>query len=289
MASSQQHLTNVTTAEHEGLRDKGDHGRCFTFFDLPTEVRLMIYRLLLCQNHPIWGPVLCYRSRENRLSTSILCTCRRILHEARPILYGENIWGYMIRHRYGEGYINIFEAEYFMELFVERIGVRLEDLKRLHIEVEICREDEVFCVRSALTMLLKTLSELPNIQYVHIRLRLDQDSQGDTPGLCTVLQKLTLLQRVHHVDFDGVPPVYAKYLTDKMTGSAPLDHLPKMYDALALYAKHFDDCAELLQEACDAIEENNVDRFKDARTKIIEWVTQHMTYAFDHLFDHDAR
>ena len=44
-----------------------------------------------------------------------------------------------------------------------------------------------------------------------------------------------------------------------MTGDDVLVHLPKMYEALQGYAGPFDCCEEILQEACDAMEEDNVD------------------------------
>ena len=71
-----------------------------------------------------------------------------------------------------------------------------------------------------------------------------------------------------------------------MTGNSSL-HLSKMYDALEFYAGPFDCCEDSLQEACDAMEEDDVDRFKRARAEIITMVTERMSNATNHLFDHD--
>jgi hypothetical protein len=47
-----------------------------------------------------------------------------------------------------------------------------------------------------------------------------------------------------------------------MQGNSPLDHLPRMYDALQHYAGHFDCVEDELQEACEAIEGDDVEGFK---------------------------
>jgi hypothetical protein len=127
------------------------------------------------------------------------------------------------------------------------------------------------------------------LDYVHIKLTKDLQYGGDAQEFCQVLQNFTLLRHVRKVILDGVPPVYAEYLTRKMTGSAPLDHLPTMYDALDFYAGPFEFCSDLLQEACHAMEESDVDRFKLVRAKVVEVVSQHMANAIDHLYDHDAQ
>ncbi|KAI1410566.1 hypothetical protein F5Y13DRAFT_167419 [Hypoxylon sp. FL1857] len=283
MASSQQDLTGVTTNEQEELQDKNHSGQRVTFFDLPAEVRLIIYRFLFVENKQ---NSMIFRSP---LNDSILRTCRSILNEAQPILYEEYTWRIRIWGGYSEGYVNGMEAEEFRERLDVILDSPHKHPKRFYIVVEIQIEDDVSTVRRALTKVSKTLSDFPPLHYVHISLRQYSDGSGDAQEYCAALENFTLLQNVRHVEFDGVPPVYAKYLTDKMTGSAPLDHLPRMYDALVTYAGHFDDCEDLIQEACNAMEETNVDRFKDARNEAIARVNRYMTDAFDHLFDHDAR
>ena len=80
----------------------------------------------------------------------------------------------------------------------------------------------------------KVLSEFPKLDYLHISL----DGRGcfDAQSVAHVLESFILLRNVRCVILDGVPPVYAQYLERKMTGSSPLDHLPKMYEALEFYA-----------------------------------------------------
>ena len=263
------------------------HGRQLTFLDLPAEIRILIYQLLLCQDEPMSG------SWNTKLSPTILCTCRQILNEARPILYGENVWKIKIwQNGCGAERASFMETHHLGEYIDYRLQHRLPDMRRFNIVVEIQSkgdEDEVFSVRHALTKVSNVLSKLPHLDYLHIELCAHEQYGGDAQKFCQVLQIFTLLQHVRKVVFDGVPPVYAEYLRRKMTGSAPLDHLPNMYDALSFYAGPFEFCGNLLQEACHAMEESDVDRFKRVRAKIINLVSQHMANDIDHLYDHDAQ
>ena len=92
-----------------------------------------------------------------------------------------------------------------------------------------------------------------------------------------VLQPFTLLRNVGRVDIQGVvKPRYKQYLKDVMQGDSPLDHLPKMYDALQHYAGQLDCC-------------ENVEDFKRIRATVIEKVTARMANAQERFFDHDAK
>ena len=101
------------------------------------------------------------------------------------------------------------------------------------------------------------LSETYKLDY--LRITLDGRGYFNAQSFDRVLESFTLLRNVREVVLDEVPPVYAKYLESKMTGDDVLVHLPKMYEALQGYAGPFDCCEEILQEACDAMEEDNVD------------------------------
>jgi hypothetical protein len=132
-------------------------------------------------------------------------------------------------------------------------------------------------VKSALLAVCCILSEIPKLDYMHIKL--DGRGHFSAKSFPQVLESFTLLRNVRNVVLDGVKPVYAKYLGSKITGCSPLDHLPKMYDALRYYAGHF---------PCAAMENNNVDQFKRERQKIITQVTEYMEDAKSPLFDHNA-
>jgi hypothetical protein len=158
-------------------------------------------------------------------------------------------------------------------------------MKQFEILVEIQSEYEVWNVKEAARAVCSVLSGVGNLDYLHLKL----DGRGfDAKRFPRVLESFALLRNVRKVVLDGVPPVYGQYLRGKMTGCSPLDHLPKMYEALEFYAGPFDCCEDLLQEACAAMEDDDVHRFKHAREEIITVVTEHMTNAIDHLFDHDA-
>jgi hypothetical protein len=251
------------------------------FLTLPLEIRTIIYRLLLHHDEPIPRFFL-----GGGLNPAILRTCRQILSESRPILYGENIFQMKIWSKYGDERASFVKCGHFAERAELEFGLRLKDMRQFEILVEVQCEDEVWGVKSAVRAVSKVLSEFPKLDYLHISL--DGCGCFDAQSVSHVLESFTLLRNVRRVVLDGVPPVYAQYLERKMTGSSPLDHLPKMYEALELYAGPFDCCEDSLQEACDAMEEDDVDRFKRVREEIITMVTERMSNARNHLFDHDA-
>jgi len=155
-------------------------------------------------------------------------------------------------------------------------------MKKFEILVEIQAEYEVWNVKAAARVVCSVLSRIGNLDSLHLKL----DGLGfDAQRFPRILESFALLRNVRRVILDGVPPVYGKYLRGKMTGCS---NLPKMYEALEFYAGPFDCCEDVLQEACAAMEDDDVHRFKHAREEIITMVTEHMTNARDHLFDHDA-
>jgi hypothetical protein len=106
----------------------------------------------------------------------------------------------------------------------------------------------------------------------------------------TALQPFTLLRNVSRVEICGVVrPHYKQYLIDTMQGNSPLDHLPRMYDGLQHYAGHSDCVEDELQEACEAIEGDDVEGFKLIRAEVVKKLTAFMADARERLFDHDAR
>lgn len=287
-----------------GDREKGSSQRRVGFLSLPPEIRLIIYRLLLRHSKPLAG------ERYIKLSPAILRTCRLILEEARPVLYGENIWKMRIFHCNYEVKAYFLDCISFDEEAVPRWGPRLADMRNFYVVVGIDGRENMLGVRSPIAQISKTLSHIPVLNYVHIKLcflenledwdnfdewgyreennKYDEDEEYDTQKFCQVLQNFTLLRHVRKVKLEGVPPKYAEYLASKMRGPAPLDHLPNMFDALNLFAGQFDFCIDLLQSAWDAVEDSNVKLFKGIREEIMQLVDQYMTDARNRLFDHDA-
>jgi hypothetical protein len=104
------------------------------------------------------------------------------------------------------------------------------------------------------------LSETPKLDYLHIKL--DGRGHFNVQSFDRVLESFTLLQKVREV---------------------VLDEVPKMYEALQEYAGPFDCCQELLQEACDAMEEDDVKLFTRVIAKTFPVVKKYMKDAEDHL------
>ena len=99
------------------------------------------------------------------------------------------------------------------------------------------------------------------------------------------LQPFALLRNVGHVEFRGViEPRYKQDLTDIMQGNGPVDHLPKMYEALQYYVGQLDYYERELEYACEAVEDEDVEGFKRIRARLVA----RMSSSRKRLFDHDA-
>ncbi|KAF5671177.1 hypothetical protein FCIRC_8768 [Fusarium circinatum] len=82
------------------IRIKVKNPRRLSFMGLPAEVREQIYRGLLLSDNPIlvydsWRRV--YQRKNPGLDISILMVCKRVFVEARDVMYGENIFLYLLR------------------------------------------------------------------------------------------------------------------------------------------------------------------------------------------------
>lgn len=241
----------------------------------------MVYRLLLIHDDVIMAQFrLCLRP-------AILRTCRQVLLEARHLLYEGNTWGMTIFDKGGQERAYFWGSDHFGEYPSHKYGFRVEVVRRLRITVEIHGEDNLWAVRSAIRKVCRVLSDIPQLDYVH--LSLEGGGGTEAPEHCHVLKNFGLLRRVGKVTTAGVPRVYAEYLRRRMTGCAPLDNLPKMYEALELYAGPFDFSAALLQKAIEAVELGNVQQFKDLRARIVEQVDGHMKESVGRLYDHDGQ
>jgi hypothetical protein len=245
----------------------------------------MVYRLLLRRDEPIPD---C--RGEFGLCPSILRTCHQVLSEARIILYSENTFSMTIFDKGGgksggkRAYF--LKCDNFAGDARHEFGSRLEEMRRFNISVELQDESDFWNVKASVRDVCNVLSDVCVLDYLHITL--DGRDVFEAQSLSRVLESFTLLRNVRSVELEGIPPVYSQYLTSKMTGCSPLCHLPKMYDALEFYAGPFNCCEKGLQEACNAMEDDDVDRFKDAREELITLVTKRMADARDHLFDHDG-
>jgi hypothetical protein len=138
-------------------------------------------------------------------------------------------------------------------------------------------EDRHRIVKATVRDVCKDLSEFPSLGNLHNDLHERSDFR--------VLESFTLQRNVQKVFLEGAPPVYRQYLTSKMTGCSPVDHLPKMFHALEFYAGGFYCCEKNLKEAFEAMENDDVERFKRVRAKIVTLVTKWMADATEHLYN----
>ena len=148
-------------------------------------------------------------------------------------------------------------------------------------------------IKAAVRGVTEVLRGLDRLDYLHLKLLVSKYRRPppfpwSSRQFFRDLEGFAALRNVGTVVLDGVQPEYGQYLTKTMTGCSPLDYLPKMYEALKLYAGPFDCCALILREACDAMEMDDVERFKHVRERLITMVTNHPIEAEAHLFDHDA-
>ena len=287
----------------------------FPFLKLPPEIRNMIYRILLCHNGPI-GSVNLVKDHIG-LHPKVLRMCHQVLSEARIILYRQNVFRILI-HDEMETRADFlalndrFIAQSVLEAKT-RLGTRFQEMRRFEISVLAGMGSNIRRIKAAVRSVTEVLRGLDQLDYLHLKFPVSE-SYPQSPNLnlsaqsrltdylhlysppypfaslhFRSLEGFAALRNVGTVVLDGIDPEYGQYLTKTMTGCSPLDYLPKMYDALKLYAGPFDYCALLLREACDAMEMDDVDRFKHVREDIIAMVTHPMIEAEDHLFDHDAR
>jgi hypothetical protein len=259
------------------------------FLHLPPELRNMIYRLLVCDDCTL------ARGSNAALHPAILRTCHQIHTEARSILYGENVWEIQIMGTFGDEIARFMNSAHFGEYIEYPFQHLRQEMRKFRILVRLDPGEEPTTVRSAVRKVAKALSSIPLLTCVDIELRyFDMDDVpttlelGDPLEFCHVLQGFSSLRNVRKVLLNGVPPVYAKYLTRKMTGSAPLDYLPSLYDALEEYGGRYSFCQDSLSEACDAMEAADISRFKAARAEIVKLVSQYMAKCIDTLYSQDG-
>jgi hypothetical protein len=242
----------------------------------------MIYRLLFLQTEPI-------SSSGAHLSAALLRTCTQIRDEAQPILCGENtflmeIWAEPrppgVPWRFWGRFL---DCRTLIQWPSRAKDGRLRRMKRWEVKVVLEREQNVPPVKAGVRKICQILSDLPELESLFIRV------EGLGHQFPRILQSFTLLRNVGKVEFEGVPCVYSQYLGCKMMGREPVDHLPKMYDVLQNYAGPFAECEGSLKEACDAMENDDVDFFKRARADIVKTVVERMRKAEECLFDHDGK
>ena len=189
-------------AKRKAKRELGTHAHAATgpsLLDLPAEVRIMIYRLLLVADEtlggdesveefagPVWA-----NFGEFHLHPAILGVCRQIYQEGSPILNGENTFGIRIYGwKKGEFYgwnvgqkVDIFEDEKYpseaetelMNFYLNlekgsfwNCNASLNRFKRLEISIDCAYFEAVKLHISALCSLI--LRQMPALQHLTLHL-----------------------------------------------------------------------------------------------------------------------
>ncbi len=150
------------------------------FASLPPEIRNRIYRMVLVRKRPIQFQV---GDRGNSCSAAILRTCRQVYHEARSVLYGENVFVFTrIPHQTGLWYARYrTEVGYTdMERFFSSIGPHnISMLKRLILVLcdalpadtpGMKPEDRRFTKDPSLQRVLRTLGKYGKLRTLRVEL-----------------------------------------------------------------------------------------------------------------------
>jgi hypothetical protein len=256
---------------------------------LPRELRdLILRRLLLC------APFIGVTSRTSGLHPQILQVNKQLYVEGLGVLYGENYFRMKISERYGGDHADFVKCNHFAEDIRYQLP-RYKFIQHYDIYVEIQNEENLWAVRSTVQKVASVLSDVPRLKHLRITLGGDEESYDSQPlgeevyACSHVLEPFTLLRGVHCVDVHaGLHPYYARYLKNIMEGRSPLDHLPKMYDALEYLAGPFDGFEDDLSIACSAMYDYDIQGFKEVRAELAQKFVERAKHALDHLLDHDA-
>ena len=305
-----------TNSELDTVQDRPERCR---FLDLPAEIRVIIYRYLLTGRIHVPSTEdfsLNTITRPPDLYPVILRTCRRILFEAQPILYGENTFGIFIYPYFALDTYLYVAGDLPFPQYSRNLS---KWVRRLDIQIQLSDGERSNTFKDCLRSVCVFLSELPRLDHIHIKLDYDivsasdsEDETGSETGgqtggetgsetgdesdirtLSIALQGFTLLRNLQSVTFENVLPVHAKVLKGLMTGNSPLDHLPKMHKALRAYLRCYSNLSrrtrKYLQEARYAMQGYNVKKFKKLRAKILVMIDGHVAHHKSHLFDYDAK
>ncbi|KAH9897501.1 hypothetical protein F4778DRAFT_793598 [Xylariomycetidae sp. FL2044] len=262
--------------------------RPFPFLRLPPEIRLEVYRILL-------KGILIYKRRDlidgwvldgwgefnermiwSMVYPEILQTCSQIFREARPVLYGENVWTFEFdgpdvwieccNHR--EEIPNTFPSE-----------SRIKAMRNLRLVVKPHYWDDelmqIETIDSIIDWSIK-LSTIPKLDHVHIQLDTQPPPQSELMPVHYQLLRGFSLLRAGKVDIEYVPSEYAKDLISVMEGTDPVDPLPMMYQALRQNTQRHGFLADLVRQAAHTVGCGNINEFNTLRKTIIQRVDKHI-------------
>lgn len=282
-----------------------------TFLGLPAEVRNMIYRLLLVADRPLGSengnefddcPELEWAEYgEYHLQPAILCTCRQVYQEAKPILFGENTIGIQIYGseapvesefeygsdpEYGYGYnhgyfddqfdddVEIEPKTLFMNFGLDEAWdysssrvIQIPSIKKFQrFEIVIATaildlEEVEFEVKD----LSSTLCKMPALEQLSLRLLEDSRLGSNQP----TLGPFGMLRNLRSVAIRGVEKPFADRLKSLMLGNSPQENVKEMYRLLENYVIRPKGSISDLEKASTALKEWDFQAFKEIRSKIL--------------------
>lgn len=295
-----------------------------SFLDLPAEVRNMIYRLLLVADQPLgsgatesediydasgleWA-----KFREYHLQPAILCTCRQVYQEARPLLIGENTIGIQIYgcevqdsslsgscyfHKLDDFSDESNEVEYesrtiFMNyilnqgveemVFSRNLIACFQTFQRFEIVIDTANV-ELKDVTLNVENLCSILSDMSPLQHISLHLLEHPCRKNNHP----TLGPFGILRNVRSVVICGVPLPFAERLKKLMLGNTPQENVKEMYRLLESYVKGPKGNISDLQKASKALQEWDLQMFKTIRSKILLDGQRCMEDALLHIGDYD--
>lgn len=255
---------------------------------LPRELLVSILReLLLCT------PYISH-SGPHDLHVQVLRANKQLYSEGLRILYEENYFRMKICEKPIAGSAYFVKCDHFGEEVKYNLP-QFELIQHYDIYVEVLVFKDTLSIKPAVREVAAVLSDVPRIKHLRITIAAyegDRDLEildEEIHWSSQVLQLFTLLRGVHRVDFFGaIQPEYAEKFKRIMEGNSPLDHLPKMYDALEKLAGPFEEYHYDLHRALERVDNYKVTQFKILRDKLTQYVVERTQYALNHLTDHDA-
>lgn len=267
-----------------------------SLLDLPPEVRNLIYRLLLVTDQilgikregefpffprPVWAGF-----RKYGLQPAILRVCWQLHREASLILNGENTFGI---------HIHGFDVAHRPE--VRRLLKRLQfdnelgSFRKCHASIDKCTRFEIVIQHAFIpavrlrvrSLCYSVLRKLPALQHVRLHLLSETFHIDDT-----VLGPFGVLRNLHSVAIHGVPPPYAERLEELMLGNTPQPDVEVMYHSLEKFVRELNGDQSDLEKAMDAMQDCDVQKFKEIRSKILSDCQRRMDRALLHVLTFDA-
>lgn len=286
-----------------------------TFLGLPAEVRNMIYRLLLVADRPLGSeagnelddcPEIDWaKYGDYHLQPAILCTCRQVHREARPILFGENTIGIQIYgsevqvesefeygsdseygygYNHGHGYFNDefnpdvdveiepktlfmnFELDEGWDYSSSRV-IRIPSIEKFHrFEIVIATAIlDLEEVEFEVKDLSSTLCKMPALEQISLHLLEDSRPKSNHP----TLGPFGMLRNMRSVAIHGVDEPFADRLKGLMLGNSPQENVKEMYRLLENYVIGPKGSVSDLEKASIALKEWDFQAFKEIRSKIL--------------------